>query len=672
MNQTPMHPTLPHWMAGSLTVLLLLLALLLSLPLNKVNGETAGELSASDFPRLSDDPTSRFSTIPHNAAFEQELLAAGIDRITVRHLGWNETLRSWARIKIYDLTGSQKIRGQDPMYTVLSIMYEPQKWFDAAFLPIEHPRVAEILGSQGKWISPKFLADNVQTPELQRALSEARDRKAQLDSIVKNLNAAKQARQYDVNEPGLLETFLPEGLSLNEFRQLVMDEETLTQLETEYRTLRAEVSKDDAFLKAGDKLFRRFNMPSTWLQEFYIVPDVEDSNNRWLSAIDVVPGSMIGSSTLKDGVQLASNDLKVIPAQSAAERDVLRERNRMLSQAAIKLDAAFRESFASASAASMGPAVTNFLTVVEPIDLYPSQTYRNVKNFYIGFKPMDVSAMLYLLSAIAFGVFMFFRKNPIRWVALTLLLLGLGTHVMGGGIRLFLTGMMPVSNMYESITFTALCAVVIGVIFEFVKGRGAGFEGKGVFGLFTAIVGFLMLMGVAQMPLHETRIHPLRAVLNSYWLNIHVTAMLISYGAFMVATLFSISYLFKALLVKVLGRETLIAGTTPLMDAENTELFMYRLIQVGWPILTVGICLGAVWADTAWGRYWGWDPKETWAFITWLVYTMYLHSRMIMSYKGAISATIAFIGFVMVMITWLGVSYLPWFAGGLHTYASPL
>src|SRR5690606_14227366 len=99
--------------------------------------------------------------------------------------------------------------------------------------------------------------------------------------------------------------------------------------------------------------------------------------------------------------------------------------------------------------------------------------------------------------------------------------------------------------------------------------------------------------------------------------------------------------------------------------------FAYRLVQVGWPILTFGVALGAVWADTAWGRYWGWDPKETWAFITWVTYTVYLHTRMVLGWRGRWSAAACLIGFLMVLITWLGVSFIPLFAGGLHTYASP-
>ena len=142
--------------------------------------------------------------------------------------------------------------------------------------------------------------------------------------------------------------------------------------------------------------------------------------------------------------------------------------------------------------------------------------------------------------------------------------------------------------------------------------------------------------------------------------------MLISYAAFAIAAFFAGLYLVK----HFTGRESLLGGK-PLMTMPQTEEFAYRLVQLGWPILTLGVALGAVWADTAWGRFWGWDPKETWAFITWVGYTVYLHTRMVMGWRGKWSAAACLLGFVLVLITWIGVSYIPLFAGGLHSYASP-
>jgi cytochrome c-type biogenesis protein CcsB len=307
-------------------------------------------------------------------------------------------------------------------------------------------------------------------------------------------------------------------------------------------------------------------------------------------------------------------------------------------------------------------------------------------------------------------------------------------HTAAVGIRLYLTGHVPVSNMFESITFTSWAMILIAFIYEAYQWAFQKDSRRGLAALGAMTVGFLLLTGASLMPLHETRIHPLRAVLNSYWLNIHVTMMLLSYAAFGIAAFVAIFYLLRSLrddeapkvalysgiggggllglyyflymlapnvpldsiisLTRVLAFAfggilalaavlTLITmgvrwisgqfggASLDLISLPQTEEFAYRLVQVGWPILTVGITLGAVWADTAWGRYWGWDPKETWAFITWVAYTVYLHTRIVMGWRGRWSAAVCVIGFIMVMITWWGVSYLPWFSGGLHSYASP-
>jgi cytochrome c-type biogenesis protein CcsB len=107
----------------------------------------------------------------------------------------------------------------------------------------------------------------------------------------------------------------------------------------------------------------------------------------------------------------------------------------------------------------------------------------------------------------------------------------------------------------------------------------------------------------------------------------------------------------------------------PMPTTQVLELFTYRAIQIGYPLLTWGIFSGAVWADHAWGRFWAWDPKETWSLITWFVYTIFLHMRLRHGLSGRALALASIAGFISVLITWLGVSYLPIFAG-LHSYAN--
>ena len=149
---------------------------------------------------------------------------------------------------------------------------------------------------------------------------------------------------------------------------------------------------------------------------------------------------------------------------------------------------------------------------------------RTVMNLYVSQNPFKWSAFFYAVSAILFGLFAFFDRAPWRIVGTSVLAAGFLVQTTGIGVRLFLTGHVPVSNMYESIIFTVWVALGLGVGSELYKRNG-------VIGLGAAVIGFLSLVGVSLMPLYDTRLHPLRAVLNSYWLNIHVTMMLCSYAA---------------------------------------------------------------------------------------------------------------------------------------------
>ena len=153
-------------------------------------------------------------------------------------------------------------------------------------------------------------------------------------------------------------------------------------------------------------------------------------------------------------------------------------------------------------------------------------------------------------------------------------------------------------------------------------------------------------------------------MLNSFWLNYHVTALLVSYAAFLLSFVFCLLFFVK----EWTGNRA--DGLLP--RKEVFDYLNYRAVQVGWPLLTLGIFLGAVWANTAWGSAWSWDPKETWALITWLTYTVFLHLRMNLGWTGRRAIFASMIGFAMVLVTYFGVNYLPYIGGGMHSYAEPI
>jgi cytochrome c-type biogenesis protein CcsB len=183
---------------------------------------------------------------------------------------------------------------------------------------------------------------------------------------------------------------------------------------------------------------------------------------------------------------------------------------------------------------------------------------------------------------------------------------------------------------------------------------------------------FLMAPVVLALGLCATVLYtaagPLVPALHSYWIWIHVTAMTVAIGSYIVAATFTVLYLIAhrharkaaspgAGFGAVLGR---------LPGADALDRLSYRTVIFAFPIWTFAIIAGAIWADQAWGRYWGWDPKETWAFITWVVYAGYLHARATAGWRGRKAAYIQLVGFASLLFNLVGVNL--WITG-LHSYA---
>jgi ABC-type transport system involved in cytochrome c biogenesis permease subunit len=151
---------------------------------------------------------------------------------------------------------------------------------------------------------------------------------------------------------------------------------------------------------------------------------------------------------------------------------------------------------------------------------------------------------------------------------------------------------------------------------------------------------------------HDAAVKPLMPALQSNWLALHVATCFFSYGAFAVSFIASIAYL--------------LPFPKKHFSHEQLDQVIYKSILFGFPLLTLGVASGAVWANEAWGAYWSWDPKETWALITWMIYALYLHLRLMKGWNEKKLAWVAFVGFLSVIFTYIGVNL---FLTGLHSYA---
>ena len=233
-------------------------------------------------------------------------------------------------------------------------------------------------------------------------------------------------------------------------------------------------------------------------------------------------------------------------------------------------------------------------------------------------------------------------------------------------------GYFPLSNLYESLIFLSWSISAIQLLIETkTQSRLIGSIGTPLIFL---ISGFSSL----TLPLEMQKALPLVPSLQSNWLMMHVSMMMVSYAMLIVGSLLSILYLafitfnskenpltvdFSANNVQ---QSTLSLTTyAKLSLLQTVDIWSYRIIGLGFPFLTIGIISGAVWANEAWGSYWSWDPKETWALITWLVFAIYLHARLIKGWQGQKAAFVGSCGFFVIWICYLGVNFL---GKGLHSY----
>lgn len=231
-------------------------------------------------------------------------------------------------------------------------------------------------------------------------------------------------------------------------------------------------------------------------------------------------------------------------------------------------------------------------------------------------------------------------------------------------------GYFPLSNLYESLIFLSWGISSLHLIIEFkTKSRLIG-------AIVSPILFFLTGFSSLTLPTDMQKALPLVPSLQSNWLMMHVSMMMISYTTLILGSLLSLLYLaFKMFKSKsnniVMNSKPFIKTTTLQFETakesllQTIDLWSYRIIGLGFPFLTIGIISGAVWANEAWGSYWSWDPKETWALITWLVFAIYLHSRLLKGWQGEKAATIGSCGFFVIWICYLGVNFL---GKGLHSY----
>jgi cytochrome c-type biogenesis protein CcsB len=244
--------------------------------------------------------------------------------------------------------------------------------------------------------------------------------------------------------------------------------------------------------------------------------------------------------------------------------------------------------------------------------------------------------------------------------AFILTCLGLNAHLIAILTRGLAEHRIPWGNMYEFISAICCMAVIVLVV------AAVRFSAYYI-GLFVLIPVVLAL--ALDVTVVYTSAGPLVPALQSYWIAIHVTAMIVSSGLYIVGAVVTVMYLVadRSQRRTAAGLPSRTSGIVlHLPSSVVLDRLSYRSILFAFPVWTFGVMAGAIWADSAWGRYWGWDPKETWSFITWVVYACFLHARATAGWRGRRAAYFHLAGFACLMFNLVGVNL---FITGLHSYA---
>ena len=268
---------------------------------------------------------------------------------------------------------------------------------------------------------------------------------------------------------------------------------------------------------------------------------------------------------------------------------------------------------------------------------------------------ISIVTFTYFSAAFAFLVSIIFRKKSVdKWASIiTVAGLTLQTSaIIMRWIHSYKLGIghAPLSNFYESLVFFSWSIIFVYLIMR------KRYQNSLV-GILSTFFAFLILSYASLSGDINCTIQPLIPALQSNWLISHVVSSFLAYACFAIAFGTSILYLFK------IKAKVNIVNLLP--DATFLDEVTYKMISIGFVLLTLGIITGAAWADRAWGRYWGWDPKETWSLITWLIYGAFLHARLARGWKGVKMSLVSIIGFIAVIFTYLGVNYI---LSGLHSY----
>jgi cytochrome c-type biogenesis protein CcsB len=595
-------------------------------------------------------------------SFAEQLNLKPLETLTVQYRQTLKTFDSFSRETLAQITGKSSFEGQSALYTILDMSFRPEEWVNRDVVRIRHVPLRKDLQ----------MLENIPQEEKDRIVREGKVSFAFLFSrpvneLLVKLNSTAVAKSSSINE-------LYGAASVLE--SLFVEEMPLLRI------------IPPATNNADDHVWHNIGTVAQWGKH---LRDGDQQRAEGFLAYGSERGPMLGEA----GQALL------------ALRDAWKQRNATEANRHIE-------------------ALATILPKINP-DRYPSHAKRKAEVVYNRLARLTIPGAAFYF--IAFALFLMSARsgvNALRLWGLRLFVLAFVIHTAGIGIRWWLVTTqvgnwfesIPIKNQFESVLFAAWFGCLVGLIFEMRRPRG-------IFGASASFVGWLALIAIFAAPFISGRdiggnINHSAGVLMSYWLYIHVTLVVASYALIGMSFLLSIWWLVRYYMtadadaklherqvsddnvainvyagggggatasigmMNTLARLLFIplpraqqvqaapiAVAADLPDTKRNflatlDLCNLVILQLAFWVLGVGIVCGAIWADMSWGRPWGWDPKETFALVTWIVYLVIVHVRVATLHKAWWTALLSIVGFAVMLFNWIGVNF---FLVGLHSYA---
>jgi cytochrome c-type biogenesis protein CcsB len=263
-----------------------------------------------------------------------------------------------------------------------------------------------------------------------------------------------------------------------------------------------------------------------------------------------------------------------------------------------------------------------------------------------------IALTFYLASTLFYFFILITNTSKVEKPAQYLLLLGFSVHLISLIVRYLEAGYTPITNIHESLSFLAFS---IAGFFLYLK---RAYKVRAMGSVILPLVSILLLWALA----FPAEIKPLPPALKSWWLPIHAIFAFFGNAMFFIAFFVSLLYL---IIEKEIKKKKKLTLSERFPSLETLDRINYKCISYGFLFLTVGIITGSIWAGFVWRSYWNWNLKETWSFITWIVYVILIHNRLAIGWRGRKTAYMMILGFLFILFTFLGVNFL---IKGLHSY----